>query len=208
MPLSSLRPAGWLRRFLELQRDGLTGHPESSRFPYDTHGWGGPPVAKTRGAHWWPYEQTGYWVDGAIRCGHLLNDRFLIEKALRQVNYVLLRPDRDGYLGPRHIKNPVAMNRWAHAVFFRALMAHHSATVDRRVPAALRAHYLSDTFPHTAHREVCNVEALLWTYERTGDRRLLNRAVEAWKGFNRLEPKRSSVTAAAMASSRKPHCLA
>jgi hypothetical protein len=185
IPISCIEPEGWLRRYLERQRDGLTGHMEAAGYPFDTDAWACPKVPMKTGEGWWPYEQTGYWIDGMVRCGHLLGDGFLIERASKQIEYVLSHADADGYLGPKHVKKPEHCNRWGHAVFFRALMAHHSATGDERIPAALRKHYLSGTSPHSMSREVCNVEAILWAYSRTGDGRLLDHAVRAHEGFDR-----------------------
>lgn len=183
MPLSATRPAGWIRRWLELQRDGLTGHLEAAGFPYNTKLWACRELPFRHGAPWWPYEQTAYWVDGFTRCGYLLGDRDLIGKAGKQIEYVLTHADRDGYLGPRNCKRPMPAGRWSHGIFFRALMAHHSATGDPRVPDALRSHYLDSPFDHSGHRDVCNVEVMCWAFERTGDRRLLEMAEHTWQRF-------------------------
>jgi len=191
--LSSIQPEGWLRRYFEIQRDGLTGHPEHARFPFDTGGWNSFHVAHRSGDAWWPYEQTGYWFDGMARCGYLLRDDFLIQKANRPMDYILRRADKDGYLGPRFMKGPKGQLRWAHAVFFRALMARQSATGDRRIVRALVRHYLSYTAPHSDSRDVCNVENILWTYSQTGDRRLLRHAVKAYAAFNKLNPHSDTV---------------
>ena len=164
--INSVEPAGWLRRYLEKQRDGLTGHLEVAGFPFNTRGWAGPGIRKQMSRdgeeHWWPYEQTGYWIDGMIRCGHLLGDKFLIDKARKSLNYVLAHADADGYLGPQFLKQAKDRYRWPHAVFFRAMMAEYSATKDKCIVRALRDHYLSDTSPHNRHRDVCNVEIMLW----------------------------------------------
>ena len=187
--LSSVEPEGWLRRYLEKQRDGLTGHLEVAGFPFDTNGWAGRRIY-TQGEeeseeHWWPYEQTGYWVDGMIRCGHLLGDEFLLGKARKSLDYVLDHADADGYLGLQFLKQPRERYRWPHAVFFRAMMAEYSATKDKRIVKALRDHYLSGTSPHCYHRDICNVEIMLWVYERTKDKRLLKMAVKAYEEYNR-----------------------
>ncbi len=192
LPLTQISPEGWLRRYLEKQRDGLTGHLEAAGYPFNTYGWGGKRVPKRDGEDWWAYEQTGYWVDGMIRCGHLLGDEFLISKARKQIEYVLEHPDFDGYLGPKHIKEPQNHNRWAHAVFFRALMAEQSATKDARISWAVRRHYLSRTSPHSFGREVCNVEAICWAYTQTGNKRLLEHALQGYDEFNRKYPDRDN----------------
>ena len=67
LPLTSIKPRGWLRTYLEKQQDGLTGHLEVMGYPFDTGGWTNTKI-KTRSAlaGWWPYEQTAYWIDGMI----------------------------------------------------------------------------------------------------------------------------------------------
>lgn len=193
--LSAIHPEGWLRRYLEMQRDGLTGHMEAAGYPFDTDGWADASIPSNQGDAWWPYEQTGYWVDGAIRCGHLLRDAYLIEKAGRQIEFVLAHADRDGYLGPAFLKNGKHWRRWPHAVFFRALAAHASATGDRRIAEAVARHYLGDKDPYTLHRNVVNVESMLWAYGETGREALLARAVAAYEGYNRQHPDHDTAVA-------------
>jgi len=188
MPLSAIQPEGWLRVYLEKQCQGLTGHLEAAGYPFNTQGWSAPLVEGESFQSWWPYEQNGYWIDGMIRCGYLLRDNFLIEKAKAHIDYVLTNADDDGYLGPAIMKDPSDNNRWSHAVFFRALMAQYSATGDDRIVPALAKHYLSGTAPHSYGRNVCNVEEILWTYERTEDPKLLEHALDAYQGYNRQHP--------------------
>ncbi|MEE4194742.1 MAG: beta-L-arabinofuranosidase domain-containing protein [Anaerolineae bacterium] len=195
--LSSIEPEGWLHRFLLNQRNGLTGHLEAAGYPFNTEGWAMDPVPRRPDGgfwlNWWPYEQTGYWYDGMIRCGHLLKDSFLIDKAMKTVDFVLGNQDEDGYLGPKFLKsNDDSRNRWAHAVYFRTLMAHHSATGDERIIKAMEAHYTSDTNDHSKNRDVCNIEEILWTYEHTGNSKLLEHALEAYHKFNEREDTRDA----------------
>jgi len=201
LPLGSVRPRGWIRRFLETQRDGLTGHLEVAGFPFDTYGWAGPQLTKRGGDDWWPYEQTAYWVDALVRCGHLLDSPWLLDKGVTQLEYVLENRDEDGYLGPVFLKPPAAQDRWPHAVFFRALMAQGAATADPRIAEALARHFLSDDYPYCGKRDICNVEAMLWAYGQTGDPRLLDRAVSAYCAYN-AENADVDNTLANMASAR------
>jgi hypothetical protein len=71
-------------------------------------------------------------------------------------------------------------------------MALYGATGDERIPQALCRHYLSNSAAHCDERNVCNVEAMLWAYERTGDRRLLDVALEAYEEYNRRYAKRDT----------------
>lgn len=187
--LKCLSPEGWLRRYLEVQRHGLTGHLEVAGYPFDGAGWASTGVEGKQGDVWWPYEQTGYWIDGMIRCGHLLGDQALVDKARKHIEFVLSHASEDGYLGPAFMREPRSNGRWPHAVFFRAMQAEHSASGDKRIPQALARHYLSGSNDHTVTRDVCNVESMLWAYERTGNERLLQAAVAAFEGYNRKQPE-------------------
>ena len=202
LPLAGIEPEGWLREYLEKQRNGLTGHIEVAGPPFNTEGWCSKELIRKDNTHWVPYEQTGYWVDGALRCGHLLRDPWLIEKAARQVEHILNNPDTDGFLGLPALKESEHWNRWAHVVFFRALMAHYSATGDKRIVQALQKHYLGGKHNHAFGRNVCNVEIILWTYEKTGDSRLLDLALDAYAAYNRQQPD-ADTSLATMLSDKK-----
>lgn len=180
LPIRSVEPQGWLKAYLETQRDGITGHlDQTGGFPFNTDGWAAPEISDVS-HNPYTYEQTGYWIDGMIRCGYLIQDDNLIDKATRHTNYVLEHPDTDGYLGPLILK---AKTRWPHVVFFRALFAYCSATGDRRIPSAIKRHFLSSPHPYTLGREACSIEAILWTYERERDPALLNLAQDVYRKF-------------------------
>lgn len=183
--LCAIKPRHWLKEFLIKQRDGLTGHLEVAGFPFDSPGWMTPDLKPgPDNKAWWHYEQYAYWIDGMIRCGHLLSDPMLTQKALRQIDYVLDHPDSDAYLGPPVLKGEDNYARWPHVVFFRALMAHHSATGEKRIPQAVSNHYTGCPHPHSKERDVCNIEPMLWAYGQTGDQRLLKQAERAFQTYN------------------------
>jgi hypothetical protein len=181
--LAEIRPEGWLREYLRRQADGLTGHLEAAGHPFNSTGWYDTTMAKYG---WVVYEQNAYWVDGMLRCGRLLDDSVLNARALRQINYVLDHPDSDGYLGPLVLKKPGPLNRWPHVVFFRALMAEYGKTGDPGILEALRRHYFSHSDPFTSHRNIINVEIMLWTYAKTHDVRLLAMAEQSYGEYNRI----------------------
>jgi uncharacterized protein len=208
-PLRDVRPAGWIKRWLELQRHGLTGHLEVAGFPFDTKLWACPsiPVASRHGAPWWPYEQTAYWVDGFTRCGLLLDDPDLIDKARRQFDYVLSHADTSGYLGPKSCKAPMPAGRWSHQIFFRAMIAWFQATGDTRIVRALQRHYTGQRFDYSGHRDVCNIEIMCWVYARTGDRRLVKMAEETWAGYQATgEDDDRALRSAELAANRPASC--
>jgi len=189
--LNAISPAGWLRRWLEIQKQGLTGHLEVAGYPYDTDMWACsriPPRPDAGGESWWPYEQTAYWIDGMTRCGHLLHDSELITKAKKQFDYVLKHVAADGYLGPKSCRKPMHAGRWSHMIFFRGLIAHGQVTGDRRIIPALRRHYLSNQYDYSGSRDVCNIEIMCRLYEQTGDKRLLDLAESTYADYVRAAP--------------------
>jgi hypothetical protein len=207
LPLSCIKPAGWLRQFLTTQRDGLTGHLEHAGYPFNTRGWREDELklGDRGGTGWWPYEQTAYWIDGMIRCGILLNDSFLKRKARKQIDHVLKNPDRDGYLGPaalKHLHGSRGSERWPHAVFFRAVIADLDERPRREVIRKMMRHYLSGTAKHETTRNICNIEIMAWLYEQTGDRRLRAMAEDSYRAFQKHEAK-SGATIANMLSNAK-----
>ena len=184
LPISAIQPTGWLKKALETQRDGLTGHLENAKYPFDNIWWGADTTSGNKSTEkWWPYEQNGYWIDGMVRTGYLLNDKFLIDKSTSQIDYVLSHPDKDGYLGPLFMKASAEGDRWAHLVFFRALLAKYSVTGDKKLLEKLKQHYFSDRYPHSGSREVMNTEIMLGIYKQTGDTAMLNWAIKVYDGF-------------------------
>jgi DUF1680 family protein len=187
LPPGAIRPEGWLGLYLDKQAKGLSLHlPELAR-PFTGAFWAG----KENYASWWPWEQKGYWTDGALRCALVSGNQDLLKVAQAPVDYTLSHAFPDGYLGPALIRNgkeddPRVDNfRWPNTVFFRALMAKAEATNDRTIATAIQKHYLADQ--HAPYggpsRDVTNIEAMLWSYARTRDERLLNMAEKAWSGF-------------------------
>lgn len=198
LPITSVKAAGWLQRYLETMRTGLAGHAEETGYPFDTCGWVGPDRMPTRGESqgkelipgkghqpfWVGYEQVAYWTDGVLHLGYLLADKNLIAKARKQTDYVLNNPGTGGYLGPLHIEC-----LWPQAVFFRSLMVEYSVTRDPAIVQAIHQHYLFGKGPQGRLRNEMNAEAMGWAYARTGDKRLIEMAEKSYLGLNELTPE-------------------
>jgi hypothetical protein len=187
IPANAITPKGWLRQYLINQRNGLTGHLENAGYPFNTVGWAADSIPGNKSIEkWWPYEQNAYWVDGMMRCGLLLNDTSLLNKARKSIYYVLAHPDSTGFLGPKFLKPNDEGDRWVYVVFFRAWMAEYEATRNPAILAAIKKHYLGDRFPHAGVRESINAEIILWAYSESKDTALLNFAKEIYKNSNEL----------------------
>ena len=183
--IRQIKPEGWLRGFLEKQRDGLTGHIEVAGHPFDNVGWDRYDVQPEKDQPgWWAYEQTGYHLDGAERLAELLDDRAMKARAKKSFEHVLQNADEDGYLGPKNLKKSDGWNRWPHVVFFRALAARYSATRDPAILEAVKKHYLNGAHRHDRARDVINTEIMLRAYLASGDGRLLTMAKEDFASYN------------------------
>ncbi|MEI6167940.1 MAG: beta-L-arabinofuranosidase domain-containing protein [bacterium] len=185
--LRSITPEGWLRVWLERQATGLTGHIEAAGYPFDTKGWGTQRLITKGKIIWWPYEQIAYWIDGALRCAHLLRDEALLRKPLDQIEFVLRHQAKDGFLGINALRPREKENQWPHVILFRALMAHAGVTGERRFVEVIRRYYLSGTADYSHGREICHLEPMLWAWRQTGDRRLLRLAMKAYRDYNRRQ---------------------
>ncbi|HMP89634.1 MAG TPA: glycoside hydrolase family 127 protein [Kiritimatiellia bacterium] len=206
--LATMRPSGWLASFLCRQRDGLTGHLEVAGYPFNTRGWleDTIPLGERGGTGWWPYEQTAYWYDGMIRCGLLIGDKKLKQKARIQIDHVLNHIDSDGFMGPKCLKELKAENtaeRWPFTVFFRAVMADFDERPARSTIKKMIRHYVSNTARHETARNICNIEIMAWLYEMSGDIRMKKMALESYRNFQEKEAKHGA-TLKNMASRKSP----
>lgn len=198
-------PRGFLREFLSLQLDGLTGHIEEAGFPFDSDWWGTDrQTEEGENPGWWVYEQTAYWLDGYIRTGILLGDEAVISRAEKIIRNVLDHPDKDGYLGPKFMKKSDGWERWPHVVFFRACMALYEYDHDGSIIDALTRHYLGESCTHDRKRDVLNVEIMLWLYSVSGDKRLLKLAKSSYEAYNAACD--DDLCDSVALSDKKPYC--
>lgn len=172
LPLGQIRPAGWLRRQLRIQADGLSGHLDEFWPDVGPHsGWLGGP-----GESW---ERGPYFVDGLLPLAWQLDDESLKAKAMRFIDWTLNHQAPSGMIGPANNND-----WWPRMVMLKALAQYHDATADPRVIAVLTRYFhyqlvalperpLSDWGKYRWQDEVLVVE---WLYERTGDTLLLRLA--------------------------------
>ena len=92
--IEQITPQGWIAEILKRQNEGLTGHPEAMDYPFDSCLWAGELErdASNRGADWWRFEQTAYYLDGLIRLGYLIDDEALKSTGYENIKYVMEHP--------------------------------------------------------------------------------------------------------------------
>lgn len=177
--LTNISPQGWLRIMMNNQEENFTGKLDKIGFPFTQGGWGSEPFMRTRNGltsgFWVPYEQTAYYYDGMIRCGLLLNSEELIKKSRIAIYNSIKNASKEGIIAS--VISTGDMRRWAHSVFFRAIMAEYESTHNKKLLVGIEKHFKNDTVDYQG-RDLCNIETLAWLYRETGDKYYANKAIE------------------------------
>lgn len=172
LPLTAVKPRGWLRRQLQIQADGLTGHLDEFWPDLNANSaWLGG-----TGEGW---ERGPYYMDGLIPLAYLLNDPKLVAKAKKWVSWTLENQRPDGAIGPAKNKD-----WWPNMIMLKVLTQHYEATGDRRVLPLMQRyfeHHAQLAKQRPLHEWAIfrwgeEVLSVLWLYNRTGDPKLLELA--------------------------------
>ena len=136
LPLGAVQPRGWLYQQLLTMKQGSTGHlDEYYRKLQNDNGWLGG-----KGDSW---EETPYWLDGAVPLAYMLQDDTLRQKVLRYINWTLDHQRPSGFFGP-YTKNELAGKQtaddcgngedwWQRMIMLKVLQQYYTATKDPRV---------------------------------------------------------------------------
>jgi len=181
LPLAAIKPKGWLRRQLEIQADGLTGHLDE--FWPDVgprSGWLGG-----TGESW---ERGPYYLDGLLPLAYLLDDQKLIAKVKKWVDWTLDHQRPDGAIGPQAPAGAKDAARyqdwWPKMIMLKVLTQYDEATGDPRVIPVMGRYFkhrleLAEQRPLRdwgRQRWADELLSLLWLYNRGGDPELLDLA--------------------------------
>ena len=180
LPVGAVQPRGWIQNWLERQAQGLTGHPENMSYPYDTCMYAGlipPPASPNKWwSEWWPYEQSGYFVDATTRLSWLINDPAITARRDANLNYILDHSSGTNFGGSQWC--------WPNAVVGRALMAEFSATGNARISEVMKNWLLTSADAIAqGGRNGANFEEAFYLYGLTGDPRLLALCRKVYDGY-------------------------
>ncbi|HVP00833.1 MAG TPA: beta-L-arabinofuranosidase domain-containing protein [Bryobacteraceae bacterium] len=181
LPLTSVKPTGWLLDQLRIQASGITGHLDE--FWPDV----GPNSAWLGGTgEGW--ERGPYYLDGLVPLAYLLDDPRLIAKARPWIEWTLAHQRPDGSIGPE--KN---RDWWPIMIMLKVLTQYQEATGDPRVIPAMQKYFAHQSTSLNStplvswaiYRWQDELASILWLYNRTGDARLLDLAQQLkGQGFN------------------------
>ena len=179
LPVGSIQPEGWVKKYLELQRDGLTGHlgEISAWLEKDNNAW-----LTTGGDHGW--EEVPYWLKGYGNLAYILNDPKMIEETKYWIEGVFASRQSDGYFGPVNERNG-KRELWAQMIMLWCLQSYYEYSQDQRVIDLMPNYFkwqmtvpddqlLEDYWEKSRGGD--NIISIYWLYNHTGDAFLLELA--------------------------------
>jgi hypothetical protein len=188
LPPGSIRPEGWIRKYLELQRDGLTGQLGNISAWLDKHdnAWFS---GNGTGNHGW--EEVPYWLKGYGDLGYCLQDEKIIAETKLWLDKVLQSQRPDGFFGPAFVENEHQHNTgatpdlWPNMIMLWCLQSWYEYSKDPRVlPFMSRYFKWQTTIPENKLLKIYwensrggdNLYSIYWLYNRTGEDWLLQLA--------------------------------
>ena len=189
LPLGAVKPEGWLRQQLLTMANGATGHLDEFYAKLrDDNGWLGG-----KGDNW---EETPYWLDGAVPLAYQLADGQLQAKVRRYIDWTLGHQRASGYFGPftkaeqqagqlLNIQGEMGEDWWPRMVMLKVLKQYYQATRDPRVLPFMTRYFQYQlanlpAFPLVKWSEWSqarggdNLEIVYWLYNQTGEPALLH----------------------------------
>lgn len=176
LPVGKVQPRGWLRKYLELQRDGLNGQlgTVSAWLDKKNNQW-----LSNQGDHGW--EEVPYWLRGYSSLAYILDDEAMKKEVRTWINAVLSNQSSNGRLGPDGYDGN-SPDLWAKMPMLWALQTYYEATGTNRVLTAINRYFKweqtinDDIFLKGAwqsKRGADNMWSVIWLYNRNGDTSIL-----------------------------------
>ncbi len=197
LPVGSINAGGWLKKSLELQRDGLTGNlGEISIWLSRTdNAW-----LNKEGKGKYGWEELPYWLKGYADIGYMLNDKKMIGEAKFWIDAVLNNQRENGDFGPA-VEHKGNRDLWTNMPMLWCLQSYYEYSKDPRViPFMTRyfkyelavpdSKFLKDYWENSRGGD--NLLSVYWLYNRTGDKWLLDLATKIdqntanWRQANNL----------------------
>jgi len=182
LPVGAVQPKGWLLEYLKRQRNGLTGNlgKISAWLEKDDNAW-----LSKEGKGKWGWEEVPYWLKGYGNLGYILKDPEVLAETKVWLDGVLNSQRADGNFGPTMTDDRGSEDFWPKMIMLYCLQSYYEATQDQRVLGFMtkffryQLRYPEDKFMQMywqSRRIGDNIHSVLWLYNQTGDKRLLDLA--------------------------------
>jgi hypothetical protein len=179
LPVGTIQPQGWLKKYLDLQRDGLTGQlgEISAWLAKKNNAW---LSTDGKGDHGW--EEVPYWLKGYANLGYILKDKKIIDESRTWLEATLRSQRADGYFGPMIVRNG-KLDLWGNMIMLWCLQSYYDYSNDQRVLPFMESYFrwqynlpdsmlLKDYWENSRGGD--NMLSVYWLYNRTkGDKQWL-----------------------------------
>ncbi len=183
LPVGAIKPAGWLLKSLELQRDGLTGQlgDISAWLTKKNNAW-----LNKNGTGDWGWEEMPYWLKGYANIGYVLKDKKMIDESMVWINGTLNSQRDNGDFGPYVIRKTTGKrDLWAQMLMLFVLQSYYEYSHDQRVITHMTKYFkwqltipdndfLTDYWENSRGGD--NLYSVYWLYNNTKEPYLLDLA--------------------------------
>jgi len=197
LPVTAFQPGGWLRKQLELQRSGLTGHlgEISIWLSKKDNAW-----LRKDGKGKYGWEELPYWLKGYADIAYMFRDKKMISEAEFWLHAVLNNQRDDGDFGP-DVSHNGNRDLWNNMPMLWCLQSYYEYGHDPRVLSFMDRyfkwelsipdeHFLKDYWENSRGGD--NILSVYWLYDHTGEAWLLDLAAKIdrntanWRQQNEL----------------------
>ena len=174
LPPTAIQPRGWVKKYLELQRDGLSGQlgEVSAWLEKKNNAW------FVEGAHngW---EEAPYWLRGYSNLSYILQDKKMLAETDTWIKAIMKSVKPDGYFGPVNERDG-RRELWANMLALQILQDYYDYSGDKKVLDVMKGYFqwelnypedkfLKDYWENSRGGD--NLLSVIWLY---------NRAPEPW----------------------------
>ena len=121
-----IKPTGWLKRQLQIQAEGLSGHLDQVWPDVRDSGW--------FGGDWNDWERGPYWLDGFVPMAYLLEDEEMIARSKRYIDAIIAKQKPDGWICPCADDARENYDTWTIYLVTKVLIQYYNCSADERIP--------------------------------------------------------------------------
>jgi hypothetical protein len=184
LPVTAIKPGGWLKKQLELQCAGLMGNlgEISIWLSKNNNAW----LNKDgKGKYGW--EELPYWLKGYGDIAYMMKDKKMLQQTKFWIDAVIKNQRANGDFGPANTTAPGRRDLWGNMPMLWCLQSYYDYSKDPGVINLMRKYFkfelsipdslfLKDYWENSRGGD--NLLSVYWLYNRTGEKWLLNLATK------------------------------